>query len=253
VFSSFVIAPVAFSSLSFFSSSFFWSSHSSHINTDARLKMFGALTLIYSVLAFADGSAGKAGTTRAPTSASTSTSTAKPPAVEDAPTKTSAPAPTPAPAPVSESPPSSESEPIAAQPAEVSTIPSSTDAVASAAAAAPQEQATETSKDTISPQDANKIPEAKDEGAKKDDEKTSAGVGAGLAGLGAGVAVMGLGDKDKKDDEVSFMLLRFPSPRFARYGGVLWAAFMLCVSDCLVWFLITPTLPLHRPPNQLQT
>jgi hypothetical protein len=218
VFSSFVIAPVAFSSLSFFSSSFFWSSHSSHINTDARLKMFGALTLIYSVLAFADGSAGKAGTTRAPASASTLTSSAKPLAVEDAPTKTSAPAPTPALAPVSEIPPSS--EPIAAQPAEVSTTPASTDAVASAAAAAPQEQATETSKDTISPQDANKIPEAKDEGAEKGDEKASAGVGADLAGLGAGVAAMGLDDKDKKDDEVSFMLLRFPSPRLARYGGV---------------------------------
>ena len=214
--------------------------------------MFGALTLIYSVLAFANGSAGNAGTTRAPTSASTSTSTAKPPAVEDAPTKTSAPAPIPALAPVSEIPPSA--KPIAAQPAEVSTNPSSTDGVASAAAAAPQEQATETSKDTISPQDANKIPEAKDEGAKKGDEKASAGVGAGLAGLGAGVAAMGLGDKDKKDDEVSFHAFTIPLPPFGPlWGGVLWAAFMLCVSDCLVWFLLTPTLPLHRPPNQLQT
>jgi len=131
--------------------------------------MFGALTLIYSVLVFADGSAGSAKAT--PTSASTSTATAKLPAVEDAPTKTSAPAPTPVPVPVSEVP--SSSEPIAAQPAEASTTPSSTDAVASAAAATPQEQAIETSKDTISPRGANEIPEGKDDGAKKDDEKAA--------------------------------------------------------------------------------
>ncbi|KIM89642.1 hypothetical protein PILCRDRAFT_812465 [Piloderma croceum F 1598] len=61
---------------------------------------------------------------------------------------------------------------------------------------------------------------------------------------------MELGDKDKRDDEVSFTLFFSSGPLC---GGVLWAALYAWVSDSLVRFLLNPTLPLHRPPNKLQT
>jgi hypothetical protein len=71
---------------------------------------------------------------------------------------------------------------------------------ATAAAATQQEQTKETGKDITSSQDAGDSPEGKADDTKKGDEKTA-------TGLAAGVAAMELGDKDKKDDKVSYRIL----------------------------------------------